>query len=335
MYILQKIQSDVADFSLIVDDCRLDRGKIYAIAGPNGCGKSTFLNLLAFLVPPTRGSLVFDGNPVNYADSTGLLNARRRIAYLMQDPYIFNMSVRDNVGCGLKLRGCSRRMIRERTDEVLDTLQLSDLADRPAHTVSGGEAQRVALARTLVLDADVFLLDEPTANVDEQNIHVVEALILRLNRERNATVILSTHSRDQACRMSQNLISIIKGRISDISYENVFSGTLKKEDDGLRTVTVFEKVELRVGQGNEGDVTIAIDPEDILLSGEEIRSSALNRFAGTITKVEDVNGSLRVFIDTGVTLCALITRRSFLDMGLNIGKRVWVTFKANAVKVLE
>ena len=334
MYTLKSVRRDLGSFSLKIDECRLERGEVYAIVGPNGCGKSTLLNLLGLVDPPAEGTVVMDGNSVDFADSEGLIRTRRRIGYLMQAPYLFNMSVRDNVGYGLKVRGHSRKAVRERTDKMLSSMLLAHLADRPAHTLSGGEAQRVALARTLVLDVDAFLLDEPTANVDCRNIHVVEALILRLNRETRATIVLSTHSREQAYRMSRNLISIIDGRIRDIVYENVFSGVLREENDGLRTVRLADNVEFKVGQGEEGHVTIAIDPGDILISNEEIRSSALNRFTGTITKIEDVNGSIRVFVDTGVSLCALITRRSFLDMDMNIGRSVWVTFKANAVKVI-
>ena len=89
-----------------------------------------------------------------------------------------------------------------------------------------------------------------------------------------------------------------------------------------------------VSGGEQGPTAIAIDPRDIILSDEELTSSALNRFRGPITKIEDVNGSLRVFVNIGVTLCSLITRKSYHDMHLNVGKDVWVTFKANAVRVI-
>jgi molybdopterin-binding protein len=271
----------------------------------------------------------------------------------MQDPYLFNMSVRDNVAYGLKIRRLKKNSIARAVDEMMERFSLTHLARRTAHTLSGGEAQRVALARTFVMDADAYLLDEPTGNVDQRNIRVIEKLILELNSEKKATIVLATHARDQAYRMSRNLISIIDGRISDIAYENVFSGVLTEESDGVRTTTLAEKVTLKVGHGKkgpvlparrspkgedgsgvEGPVTIAVDPRDIILSNEEIQSSALNRFTGTITRIENVDGSLRVFVDVGVVLCALITRRSFLDMNMNIGKKVWVTFKANAVKVI-
>ena len=134
--------------------------------------------------------------------------------------------------------------------------------------------------------------------------------------------------------MSRHLISIVDGRIRDIAYENVFPGTLSRGPDGVKAVTVRGGVRLRTAEGEPGRVTVSIDPREILLSREELVSSALNRLHGSITKIEDVNGSLRVFVDVGVALCAVITRTSYHKMGLNIGNRVWATFKANAVKVL-
>jgi len=333
-YELQEVQNTVGSFSLRSGTRALERGTVYAVTGPNGSGKTTLLNMLALLIRPDRGRLVFWGDEVDHDRSEHLLEQRRRIAYQLQNPYLFNMSVRDNIACGLRVRSVSKPEIASRVSTIMEQLLLSEMKSRNAHALSGGEVQRVALARTLVLDADVYLLDEPTANVDQRNVHLVEELILRLNRDRGATVILSTHSRDQAYRMSRRVISIIGGNIHDIAYENVFSGVLTVERDGLRTVALPESVTVKVGQGTEGPATLAIDPQDIILSRQELASSALNRFEGRITGVEDVNGSLRVFVDTGIVLCALVTRRSYVEMDLNVGSPVWVTFKANAVKVI-
>jgi tungstate transport system ATP-binding protein len=205
---------------------------------------------------------------------------------------------------------------------------------RNAHQLSGGEVQRTALARTLVLEADVYLLDEPTANVDKENIRAVEEVILSLNRDQEATVIVTTHSPEQAYRLSQNIIPVIDGKITDITYENVFSGTVKKEGDGTRSLALSREVRVMLSKGEDGPVSIAIDPQDIILSNEKLASSALNNFQGAINRLEQVNGSLRVYIDVGVTFCALITQRSYSSMGLNIGKKVWLTFKANSIKLL-
>lgn len=213
MFRFSNVRKDVEDFSLTTDDCRIEQGGIYAVVGPNGCGKSTFLHLLAFLDQPTSGEVRFAGEAVDYAKAATLVGYRRRVGYLMQDPYLFNTDVRNNVECGLKLRGVSSKEAVQRADEMLSRLALTHLAHKRAHELSSGEAQRVALARTLVLDADILLLDEPTANVDSLNSGIIEKMVLECNAERGTTIVFSTHLREQAQRMSQNTISIINGRI--------------------------------------------------------------------------------------------------------------------------
>ena len=335
MFSFNNVTARVGSFSLNIEDCRLEKGGIYAVVGPNGCGKTTFLDLAGLLHRPSSGELMFGDGTVDFDNSPALVGRRRRIGYLMQDPYLFNTSVRNNVEYGLKLRDMPSVEVRKKTADMLERLMLAHLADKRAHELSGGEAQRVALARTLVLDTEVLLLDEPTANMDHESIGLIEKMVLELNSEKGTTIVFSTHLREQAYRMSKNTISIINGRIHDIAYENVFSGRLVLEKGGVRSVSVTDTVGVKVADGEPGTVSIAIDPQDIILSTGELESSALNRCEGRISKIEEMNGSLRVFVDVGVELCTVVTRRSFDDMGLNIGKSVWATFKANAVKVIE
>ena len=213
-YSLLEIVSAVDDFALSIGDHQFMSGKIYSLLGQNGAGKTELLNLLAFLRPPESGRVCFKGEAVDYTNRLALLAVRRKVGYLMQSPYLFNMSVWDNICYGLKLRAIAKDQIRERVDSVLGRLSISHLARRNAHRLSGGEAQRVALARTLVLDCDVVLLDEPTSNVDRGNVRAVEDEVLRLNRESGATVIFATHSRAQADRISDDLIYLADGRIA-------------------------------------------------------------------------------------------------------------------------
>jgi len=336
LYALRQTESSAGDFRLKIDDCLLQAGRIYSIAGPNGSGKTTLLNLLAFLREPSGGRIFFKGNIVDYADRAGLLRLRRRVGYLMQNPYLFNMSVYDNIAYGLKVRAVPGDELRARVEAIMARLSLSPLAKRNAHRISGGEAQRVALARTLVLNAAVVLLDEPTANVDRASVRAVEEAVLRINRETNTTVILTTHSEDQAFRMSRHRLCIIKGRVSGVAYENVFEGTVHEASGGVRTVVVSGETAFTIAGAVPGRrATVAIDPEDIILSENRFSSSALNVFKGTISRIDDADGTVRVFVNVGeISLCAVLTRKSLAAMGLTVGRNVWLTFKASAVKVL-
>ncbi|MCK5850740.1 MAG: ATP-binding cassette domain-containing protein [Kiritimatiellae bacterium] len=218
VYELKDIKKHRADFCLRIENLEIRNGEIYAIMGDNGCGKTTLLNILAFMDFQETGSLIFKGMSID-GKASDLLPHRRRIACLLQNPYLFNVSVFENISYGLRVRGISKTDTASRVRRTMDRMGLLDLAERNAHTLSGGEAQRVALARTMVLDADVYLLDEPTANIDHRNIKEFENRIREIIEEKNATVVLSTHSKEQAHRMSPNIISIIDGTISDIEYQ--------------------------------------------------------------------------------------------------------------------
>ncbi len=333
MYQLTDIQIHHNDFLFQVDKYKIDAGKLYVIVGPNGSGKSSFLNLLGFLDVPDKGHVLFKNKPVDYTKSTELFQYRRRISYLLQNPYLFTMNVFDNVASGLRIRNLSEKEVKEKTNRLLNKLALAHLSKRNVISLSGGEAQQVSLARTLNIDADIYLLDEPTANVDKTNIDTLESHIISINKKNNATVLLSTHSREQAYRMTNHLISIINGKIKDLPYENVFTGKAIK-DGSLSVLPLADSVRIKFGSGETGLVTIAIDPNYIILSTKPIMSSALNSFQGTIQKIESYDGSLQVFVDTGVTFCTLITQKSFHDLKMNIGSKVWVTFKANSVQVI-
>ncbi len=212
LYSLKDIECRVGKFLLTIDSCELDQGETYSVVGPNGSGKSTFLNVLAFLLTPRSGELVFRGDEVNYTED--LISVRREVGYAMQNPYLFTMSVEDNIGYGLSVRGVATREIKRRVGEMMERMSLSHLAGRRHVELSVGESQRVALARTLVLDAKVILLDEPTASVDASNVETVERTVLELCKERSATLVISTHLADQAQRMSPNTISVVDGHVN-------------------------------------------------------------------------------------------------------------------------
>jgi tungstate transport system ATP-binding protein len=174
---------------LDVENLEIRRGESLAIIGPSGAGKSTLLRLLQFLETPTTGSTVF------------------------QRPLLLDRSVRGNVAFGLRVRG--RADQRPIVDRLLDALALGPLADVSARRLSGGEIQRVAVARALAVNPDVLLLDEPTANLDPRNVRLVEDLVNE-RRARGVTIVLVAHQVFQARRLADRTALLLDGRIVEM-----------------------------------------------------------------------------------------------------------------------
>jgi ABC-type methionine transport system ATPase subunit len=187
-------------------------GLIHAVIGPNGAGKTSLLRLLGLLEKPDQGRVIFQGQ-----DTTSLwpqcLHLRRRLGFLHQNPLLFQGTVSDNLAVGLKFRGVPRKDRRQRVAEVLEAFGLTSLARRQTAQLSGGEAQKVALARILVFDPEVLLLDEPTANLDPHNAADFEKLIADIHGQHGKTVILVTHDLGQAERLSQQVLFLHRGRL--------------------------------------------------------------------------------------------------------------------------
>jgi len=302
-------------------------GRVTALVGPNGAGKTTLLRVLALLVPPIAGSVEFNAQPLP-ARPRDLGRLRQQVTLVAQAPLLFRRSVRANIGYGLRARG---RPADGRIDAALAQVGLPGFADRPAWKLSGGESQRVALARALAIDPLVYLFDEPTANVDREHVGIVEEVITKLAAAGKA-VVLTTHDLDQAYRLGDSVLSLIGGRITAAPLVNVLRGATSRIDDE----SYFESDGLRI-EIADGSLprVIAIDPQHIIVSREPLQSSARNRFAGTIVKVEQDGAGIVVTVDCGRPLVARITRHSYEELQLNIGTPVWMTFKSSAVHVLS
>ncbi len=196
------------------------QGEVLAVVGPSGAGKSTLLRLLGLLEAPSRGEVVFhqDGHGMTYHTAT--IDERRKITMVFQQPALLSRSVRANVAFGLRLRG--NRNGRQRIDAALKRVALDKLANASPRTLSGGELQRVAVARALVLEPRVLLLDEPTANLDPANVRLIENLIREQNTDHGATVVIVTHNIFQARRLATRVALLLEGELIEIAPGDQF-----------------------------------------------------------------------------------------------------------------
>ncbi|GAB7025493.1 ATP-binding cassette domain-containing protein [Geotalea toluenoxydans] len=195
----------------------IGEGELYLLAGPNGSGKSTLLNILGFLTRPDRGDLLFSGERVDWKRGT-MTRLRRQVTLLHQSPYLFRGNVYDNVAYGLSLRGMGGVKAREVVSEALATVGLDGFQLRKHTELSGGEAQRVAMARALALRPKLLLLDEPLANVDQKSARVLEEVIAALP-SMGTTVVMSSHDPDQQQRLPCKPIRLQGGRLAAPAME--------------------------------------------------------------------------------------------------------------------
>ena len=170
-------------------DLTVEKGEIMALIGPTGSGKTTLLRLIDLLELPTSGSIVFNGILVTVLPEKEKLKARRRMAMVFQKPVMFNSSVRENVSYGLKIRGKGKE---EKVRAALQAVGLLGYESRDANTLSGGEMQRIALARALVLEPELLLLDEPTANLDPKSADSIDRIIQSLSGQKTTVCLLYT-----------------------------------------------------------------------------------------------------------------------------------------------
>jgi tungstate transport system ATP-binding protein len=191
-------------------------GEIFAVVGPSGSGKSTLLRLLNGLEAPSQGQVFLSGQLLS---PDAPLEVLRRVTMVFQQPILLNRSLRENVNFGLRLRGWTPDT---RVDAVLERVGLTALASQAAHKLSGGELQRAALARTLVLNPDVLLLDEPTANLDPYNVTLIESIIRQHNQEYQTTVVLVTHNVFQARRLAHRVGFLLEGQLVEVAATDVF-----------------------------------------------------------------------------------------------------------------
>ncbi len=191
-------------------DFHLKKGEIVGLVGPNGSGKSSLLKILSFLEEPTSGQLAFQGKEIT---GNAPLMIRRRIAVVFQESLLFNTTVFENVASGLRIRGLAKRDIKHRVEKWLDSFGILHLVNQAANSLSGGEAQRVSLARAFVLEPDILFLDEPFSALDTPT---KEALIDDLDKILNTTktaAILVSHDFRDILRLTQRAVVLINGRV--------------------------------------------------------------------------------------------------------------------------
>ena len=341
----------------VLDVTALDvrQGEILAIIGPNGAGKSTLLRVLGLLEAPDAGQVRFGGDPVT---RRGGLRLRRRMASVFQEPLLADTTVRDNVALGLRFRHLEPERIAPRVTRWLARFGIGDLAARRARTLSGGEAQRTALTRALVVEPELLLLDEPFSALDHPTRDALIDDLGRILREERISTVLVTHDRAEAMVLGDRVGVLMAGRLLQLDEAaQVFRAPLTEEiarfvgvetivdcrvlesagggsvlDAGGRRVHVAEPAE-------PGDwVRLCLRPEDVSLfpgAPKPTGPSSFNRLPGRVQRIVPAGAHARVIVDCGFGLVALVTRREVEELGLRNSAAVTAHFKATAPHLLK
>ncbi|MCI0525992.1 MAG: ABC transporter ATP-binding protein [Nitrospira sp.] len=342
---------------LNIPKLQVETGEALAFLGPNGAGKTTLLQALALLQRPQEGEILLDGTLVNYGKN--LLKLRRSLAVAFQEPLLFDTTVFENVASGLKLRGEPRNEIKRKVFTWLEHLGISQLTNRSARTLSGGEAQRTSLARAFVLSPQILFLDEPFAALDPPSREALIEDVERILQETRTTTILVTHDRTEALRLANRVAIMSYGKILQIGktdevfnyplnetvaafvgIETVLPGRVKEGKEGTFRVELSQGQSLEV-TGNLAvgeDVLLCLRPEHVTLEipeREKIISSARNHVEGHILKIIPQDLYYKVVLDCGFLLTSFVTKGSVQALNLQEGKSVIATFKATAVHIIR
>ncbi len=353
---IRELGVDLEEFRLCDVNLDIADGEYFVILGPTGTGKTVLLEAIAGLHRLGRGHIFLAGEDVTNAPPE-----RRGIGFVYQDYALFpHLSVAGNIAFGLKLRGMGRGDIGECVAAISRLLIIEHLLHRRPGTLSGGEAQRVALARSLVVEPRLLLLDEPLSALDPETREGLQRELGRIHRELGTTTIHVTHDFEEAVALGDRIAVLKEDRVGDTKREgrivqvgtpeeifrrpanefvarfvgvrNIFRGQAHPAEDGHKLVSL-DGLSIAVVTELEGSVHASVRPEDIVLSRQPLRSSARNAFGGQIVDISDRGAIVYVTVRVPPDFICMITRRSLEEMELREGMGVHIAFKASAVHV--
>lgn len=344
---IEDLSKDWKEFKLQHIDLQVKNGEYFIILGPSGAGKTLLLELIAGIWYTDSGQIYMDKKNV-----THLPPERRGVGFVYQNYMLFpHKTVFENIAFGLNLRKVKKEEIKTRVEEMMDLFSISHLADRFPRTLSGGEQQRTALARALIIYPKVLLMDEPLSALDKNTREDLIKEMKNIHQKFDITIIHVTHNFDEALMLADRIAIMKDGKISQVGnsteifrkpadkfvadfvgVENIIKGFAEEGDEKLTRVNTGQIV-IYSTEPKNGDVHVSIRPEDIILSLEKVKTSAINVFKGQVKEIVDMGTLIKLTIDVGERLIVLMTRQSFLDMEINVGTDIWVQFKASAVHV--
>ena len=344
---IDNISKDLGEFFLKDVTLDIKNGTYFMILGPTGAGKTILLESIAGIYYTDKGRIWMDGR-----DITNTPPRSRNISMVYQDYMLFpHLTARDNMAFGLKLKKVAKEKIKEKVDKISRMLNLHHLLHRFPGTLSGGEKQRIAIARAMVTEPKVLLLDEPLSALDTRTRDDLRRELKEIHSIAKITIIHVTHSFEEVFSLGDAIAVMNEGKIIQtgspeevfkkpksefvanfVGVENLFKGKATI-NNGISDINI-NGINVVSTTCKSGDWIVSVRPEDILISKKSIESSARNSFNGKITDIVDKGAIIEIVVDCGIPVSAIITRRSFDDMELKKGMLAYLTFKASDVHLI-
>lgn len=346
---LDKISKRFGSFRLSDISLYISEGDYYVLLGRSGSGKTLLLELIAGLSVPDSGTVWLDSEDITHKRIQD-----RNIGLVFQDYAIFpNMTVYGNIAYPLSARSINGDSIRQRVKKIASEMNISHLLGRSTQNLSGGEMQRVALARTLVTEPRLLLLDEPMASIDASLRDDIKRVLRQLNRQGH-TMIHVTHDYREALHLASRIGVIHSGRIIQegtpsgvfrkpvnrfvaryAGVRNFFRVRIQHEDGRWKAVCPNKLVFTLEENGHQGEAVVIIRNEDIKISGERPAGTHDNCFMGTVTDIIPSVYGMEVMVDAGEKFIVDIREEELSSLGIRELKDVWITFPAGAVVILH
>ena len=347
MITIKNLRVNLGGFVLQNINLDIKSGEYFIILGPTGAGKTVLLEAIAGLYPVLEGEVWTDGREV-----TRLNPEKKGMGIVYQDQALFpHLSVEENIAFGLKVKKCSKEERKAKIAAMADTVGIPHLLKRSPVTLSGGEKQKVALARALVIEPKVLLLDEPLGALDPETRERMQRELREVHRRVKVTTIHVTHDFEEAVALGHRVAVLNDGSIAQVGTpeeflrhpssefvarfalsRNIFTGRAEDGENGHALIDIGG-VRLRAITESRGEVRLSLRPEDILISREPLQSTARNCFQGTVTEVADRGSVVYVTVTLPPDFVCLITRQALDELELREGVRAWITFKASAIHV--
>lgn len=316
-----------------IERLTIPKGSITGLIGPNGSGKSSLLRLLAFVDSPSKGSIFFKGQRAAPFD----ISVRFQVSLLPQEPYLMKRSVFDNIAYGLILRGISRSLHTKAVADALEMVGLDprEFATRPWYQLSGGEAQRVALAARLVLKPDVLLLDEPTASVDAASAQQIKASALKACREWGTALIVASHDWQWVHEICGTVISMFNGRIVENGAGNILWGPWNPGPDGFWEKVLEDNQVVRVSAPPSPSAVAVIPRNAATLSRTPaLPPSPEHALLGVLTRLalDPESGAVHVTLRIAeLNFTFPLAAETAQAMNLFPGQQLYLTYRVSAI----